>query len=726
MLRKQHLSSVADLDFPISNAQAALCTKDFCRAELALVGECSCTFAVVLAGFGDPVLGSCTRAEEIGANKFIHCLSSTELFYKINEFYNTRILDGAFRHDACIFTNSDEGERNILGENEERRLQVDHPFGCFSSGWLISKAAANPCAVPRLFTLGSGSMPIAEHLYSVPEIALPKFQMQKALSSSPEFLRTGIAAKTTCRKICTKKMETYYISFVTELFIALSDQLKECQVTEPLQIAIAELAIQRVGEMRKLWEVRRNPPWNRAVQQLAAEEVLHLSWQCLAVVTPSFDSCEYEVAVLAFTFLEVFMQQQPATDVLERAWCMQGTAVVQVCRLQMKRDARVNSYLWSLLMERKAFDKVCVRGMERNQKSLFGKNCDLQVEEGDEFHNVCTSTVCTQLARDFPTSFAADTEQQQPGARSSVLGTLLHLMITLFSLTWSSSSLQHQFPVISARGTAKWNRFVPFIQQVFACQLCFFQVRVPRCSVCSWGVGTGTAPKPCCRKDRLWQMDWADRMELIYSAIYLWLMEHIPEDDGYHKVTEKLCITRMAFIYLVQVQIPTYPVLLSSTRRLTGVGLMDIRVIQTHLWKPQGAAGLEHEQHQFHQEMILAERFVVLRQDLSAHSTAWLRHSYCTTRAKLNQTVNKQDVYALRKPLHAQCSPRPWEQQSLRALARPPAARTAHEITWLSMDRGGLDRVLKPSGGNPQYRLPVSYAEPHPDLHQLQSQEPVL
>lgn len=40
-------------------------------------------------------------------------------------------------------------------------------------------------------------------------------------------------------------------------------------------------------------------------------------------------------------------------------------------------------------------------------------------------------------------------------------------------------------------------------------------------------------------------------------------------------------ITRMAFIYLVQVQIPTYPVLLSSTRRLTGVGLMDIRVIQT-------------------------------------------------------------------------------------------------------------------------------------------------
>lgn len=88
--------------------------------------------------------------------------------------------------------------------------------------------------------------------------------------------------------------------------------------------------------------------------------------------------------------------------------------------------------------------------MERNQKSLFGKNCDLQVEEGDEFHNVCTSTVCTQLARDFPTSFAADTEQQQPGACSSVLGTLLHLMITLFSLTWSSSSLQHLFPVISA------------------------------------------------------------------------------------------------------------------------------------------------------------------------------------------------------------------------------------------------------------------------------------
>lgn len=49
------------------------------------------------------------------------------------------------------------------------------------------------CPLPRLFTLGSGSMPIAEHLYSVPEIALPKFQMQKALSSSPEFLRTGVS-----------------------------------------------------------------------------------------------------------------------------------------------------------------------------------------------------------------------------------------------------------------------------------------------------------------------------------------------------------------------------------------------------------------------------------------------------------------------------------------------------------------------------------------------------
>lgn len=33
---------------------------------------------------------------------------------------------------------------------------------------------------------------------------------------------------------------------------------------------------------------------------------------------------------------------------------------------------------------------------------------------------------------------------------------------------------------------------------------------------------------------------------------------------------------------------------------------------------------------------------------------------------------------------------------------------------------------LKPSEENPQYRLPVRYAEPHPDLHQLQSQEPVL
>lgn len=103
--------------------------------------------------------------------------------------------------------------------------------------------------------------------------------------------------------------------------------------------------------------------------------------------------------------------------------------------------------------------------------------------------------------------------------------------------------------------------------------------------------------------------------------------------------------------------------------------------------------------------------------------------NFCTLSENPQEGTRKQippAVYALRKPLHAQCSPRPWEQQSLRALARPPAARTAHEITWLSMDRGGLDRVLKPSGGNPQYRLPVSYAEPHPDLHQLQSQEPVL
>lgn len=53
--------------------------------------------------------------------------------------------------------------------------------------------------------------------------------------------------------------------------------------------------------------------------------------------------------------------------------CMQGTAVVQVCRLQMKRDARVNSYLWSLLMERKAFDKVCVRYSGRTHTLILGK-----------------------------------------------------------------------------------------------------------------------------------------------------------------------------------------------------------------------------------------------------------------------------------------------------------------------------------------------------------------
>lgn len=39
----------------------------------------------------------------------------------------------------------------------------------------------------------------------------------------------------------------------------------------------------------------------------------------------------------------------------------------------MKRDARVNSYLWSLLMERKAFDKVCVRYSGRTHTLILGK-----------------------------------------------------------------------------------------------------------------------------------------------------------------------------------------------------------------------------------------------------------------------------------------------------------------------------------------------------------------
>lgn len=42
------------------------------------------------------------------------------------------------------------------------------------------------------------------------------------------------------------------------------------------------------------------------------------------------------------------------------------------------------------------------------------------------------------------TSEQADTEQQQPGTQGSMLGTLLDLMVILCTLTWRSSTPQHQ------------------------------------------------------------------------------------------------------------------------------------------------------------------------------------------------------------------------------------------------------------------------------------------
>lgn len=88
--------------------------------------------------------------------------------------------------------------------------------------------------------------------------------------------------------------------------------------------------------------------------------------------------------------------------------------------------------------------------MERNQKSLFGKNSELRAEKEDEFHSVCTNTMCAWLAWDFTTGLAADTEQQQSGTQGSVLRTLSHLMLTLCTLAWWSSSTQRQSPRIRA------------------------------------------------------------------------------------------------------------------------------------------------------------------------------------------------------------------------------------------------------------------------------------
>jgi len=92
--------------------------------------------------------------------------------------------------------------------------------------------------------------------------------------------------------------------------------------------------------------------------------------------------------------------------------------------------------------------------MERNQKSLFGKNSALQAATADEFHSVCTNTVRARLAWAFTTGLTADTEQQQSGTRGSVLGTLSALMLILCTLAWQSSSSQRQSPRIRA------NRFV--------------------------------------------------------------------------------------------------------------------------------------------------------------------------------------------------------------------------------------------------------------------------
>lgn len=43
------------------------------------------------------------------------------------------------------------------------------------------------------FTPGPGATPVAKHPYSTPETAMPTFQMQKFLSSSPKSVHTGIS-----------------------------------------------------------------------------------------------------------------------------------------------------------------------------------------------------------------------------------------------------------------------------------------------------------------------------------------------------------------------------------------------------------------------------------------------------------------------------------------------------------------------------------------------------
>lgn len=88
--------------------------------------------------------------------------------------------------------------------------------------------------------------------------------------------------------------------------------------------------------------------------------------------------------------------------------------------------------------------------MEKNQKSLFGKNSELWAEKADEFHSVCTNTVCARLGWDFTTSLTGDTEQQQSGTHGSMLGTVSDLMFILCTLAWSSSFPQCQSPRIHA------------------------------------------------------------------------------------------------------------------------------------------------------------------------------------------------------------------------------------------------------------------------------------
>lgn len=64
--------------------------------------------------------------------------------------------------------------------------------------------------------------------------------------------------------------------------------------------------------------------------------------------------------------------------------------------------------------------------MERNQKNLFGKNSELWVGKADEFHSVCTNTVCARLAWDLTTALTADTEQQQSATQGDPFRSNVH------------------------------------------------------------------------------------------------------------------------------------------------------------------------------------------------------------------------------------------------------------------------------------------------------------